>query len=210
MPDREHPNLLPKFLINQLKSDKIASEDIFLVNDGTTATVPPMAMRDADVRMVGARAEGDGLHPLTSHKFSPLPQLRLNFGFRAGSLARPLTGFSYGTLIRVAQGSGRSAPVRLGVLRAPVPAPARRSSRASSDSKRSGWLGVALRFGEQRLEHENDSLRPRRAATVTQVDIARAIRDVRAAGLPVMRVIVRSDSVAVETVQPSEQAAGAS
>lgn len=42
---------------------------------------------------------------------------------------------------------------------------------------------------------------PRRSATVTQADIARAIRAVQAAGLPVMRVIVRADGVAVETVK---------
>ncbi|TXM72710.1 hypothetical protein FV218_12640 [Methylobacterium sp. WL69] len=46
---------------------------------------------------------------------------------------------------------------------------------------------------------------PRRAAVVTQADIARAIRAVQAAGLPVMRVIVRSDGVAVETVRPPDQ-----
>ena len=39
----------------------------------------------------------------------------------------------------------------------------------------------------------------RRAAMVTQADIARAIRAVRDAGLPVVRVVVRSDGVAVET-----------
>jgi hypothetical protein len=46
---------------------------------------------------------------------------------------------------------------------------------------------------------------PRRAATVTQADIARAIRAIQAAGLPVMRVVVRPDGVAVETVQAPEQ-----
>lgn len=40
---------------------------------------------------------------------------------------------------------------------------------------------------------------PRRAATVTQADIARVIRAVRDAGLPVVRVVVRADGVAVET-----------
>lgn len=40
---------------------------------------------------------------------------------------------------------------------------------------------------------------PRRAASVTQADIARAIRAVRAAGLSVRRVVVRADGVAVET-----------
>ncbi|KQP35969.1 hypothetical protein [Methylobacterium sp. Leaf100] len=48
---------------------------------------------------------------------------------------------------------------------------------------------------------------PRRAAVVTQADIARAIRAVQAAGLPVMRVVVRSDGVAVETVLPPDHAA---
>ncbi len=39
---------------------------------------------------------------------------------------------------------------------------------------------------------------PRRAATVTQADIARAIRAAQAAGLPVTRIVVRSDGVSVE------------
>lgn len=47
---------------------------------------------------------------------------------------------------------------------------------------------------------------PRRAATVTQADIARAIRAIQAAGLPVMRVIVRADGVAVETAKTSQDA----
>ena len=46
---------------------------------------------------------------------------------------------------------------------------------------------------------------PRRAAVVTQADIARAIRVVQEAGLPVIRVVVRSDGVAVETVRPPDQ-----
>lgn len=45
---------------------------------------------------------------------------------------------------------------------------------------------------------------PRRAATVTQADIARAIRAIQAAGLPVMRVVVRPDGVAVETIRSEE------
>lgn len=45
----------------------------------------------------------------------------------------------------------------------------------------------------------------RHAATVTQADIARAIRAVQAAGLPVMRVVVKADGVVVETVRPSER-----
>lgn len=40
---------------------------------------------------------------------------------------------------------------------------------------------------------------PRRPATVTQADIVRTIRAVQAAGLPVLRVVVRGDGVAVET-----------
>lgn len=45
----------------------------------------------------------------------------------------------------------------------------------------------------------------RRAATVTQADIARAIRAVQAAGLPVMRVVVKADGVVVETVRQLER-----
>ncbi|MDO9428399.1 MAG: hypothetical protein Q7T93_16405 [Methylobacterium sp.] len=45
---------------------------------------------------------------------------------------------------------------------------------------------------------------PRRAAVVTQADIARAIRAIQAAGLPVMRVVVRADGVAVETVKAAD------
>ncbi|GJE19537.1 hypothetical protein [Methylobacterium marchantiae] len=44
----------------------------------------------------------------------------------------------------------------------------------------------------------------RRAAIVTQADIARAIRAVQAAGLPVMRVVVKADGVVVETVRANE------
>jgi len=39
----------------------------------------------------------------------------------------------------------------------------------------------------------------RRAATVTQADIARVIRAMKAAGLPVVRVIAHPDGVSVET-----------
>lgn len=46
---------------------------------------------------------------------------------------------------------------------------------------------------------------PRRAATVTQADIARAIRAVQAAGLPVLRVVVRSDGVVVETIHQQDR-----
>lgn len=41
---------------------------------------------------------------------------------------------------------------------------------------------------------------PRRAATVTQADIARTIRAMRDSGLAVVRVVVRQDGVALETV----------
>ncbi|TXN76680.1 hypothetical protein [Methylobacterium sp. WL8] len=40
---------------------------------------------------------------------------------------------------------------------------------------------------------------PRRAASVTQADIARVIRAAQAAGLPVLRIVVRADGVAIET-----------
>ncbi|ACL57488.1 hypothetical protein [Methylobacterium nodulans] len=42
---------------------------------------------------------------------------------------------------------------------------------------------------------------PRRPAAVTQADIARAIRAVRDAGLPVTRVVLRPDGIAVETTE---------
>lgn len=48
---------------------------------------------------------------------------------------------------------------------------------------------------------------PRRGALVTQADIARAIRAVRDAGLPVLRVVVRPDGVAVETVKSPDPSA---
>lgn len=44
---------------------------------------------------------------------------------------------------------------------------------------------------------------PRRPATVTQADVARAIRAVIAAGLSVVRVVARADGVAIETAQDS-------
>lgn len=47
---------------------------------------------------------------------------------------------------------------------------------------------------------------PRRAATVTQADIARAIRAIQAAGLPVSRIVVRPDGVIVETIPSKDQA----
>lgn len=50
---------------------------------------------------------------------------------------------------------------------------------------------------------------PRRAATVTQADIARVIRAVQAAGLPVHRIVVRPDGVAVETIPQLEPQSGA-
>lgn len=45
---------------------------------------------------------------------------------------------------------------------------------------------------------------PRRPATITQADVARAIRAVQAAGLPIVRVVVRGDGVAVETSAAGE------
>ena len=42
----------------------------------------------------------------------------------------------------------------------------------------------------------------RRAAVVTQADIARAIRALQATGLPVTRVVVRGHEVLVETTAP--------
>ncbi len=40
---------------------------------------------------------------------------------------------------------------------------------------------------------------PRRSALISQTDLARAIRAVIAAGLPVLRVVARPDSVTMET-----------
>lgn len=49
---------------------------------------------------------------------------------------------------------------------------------------------------------------PRRAAMVTQADVARVIRVMEAAGLSLHRVVVRPDGVAVETIpQPEPQSA---
>lgn len=42
---------------------------------------------------------------------------------------------------------------------------------------------------------------PRRPAAFTQADVSRVIRAVRDSGLPVVRVVVRPDGIAVETVQ---------
>lgn len=48
---------------------------------------------------------------------------------------------------------------------------------------------------------------PRRPAAITQADVARVIRAVQAVGLPVLRVVVRPDGVAVETVErPRDEA----
>jgi len=41
----------------------------------------------------------------------------------------------------------------------------------------------------------------RRTANITQADIARAIRAVQSAGLHVLRVVVRADGIALETVE---------
>ncbi len=50
---------------------------------------------------------------------------------------------------------------------------------------------------------------PRRAALVSQADITRAIRAAKDAGLPVLRIVVRPDGVAVETsADPAPEAAG--
>ena len=47
---------------------------------------------------------------------------------------------------------------------------------------------------------------PRRAASVTQADIARAIRALQAAGLSVHCVVVRQDGIALETLpRPGDQ-----
>lgn len=40
---------------------------------------------------------------------------------------------------------------------------------------------------------------PRRPASITQADVARAIRGVRAAGLYVVRVVATGDGVSIET-----------
>ena len=40
---------------------------------------------------------------------------------------------------------------------------------------------------------------PRRSATITQADVSRAIRAAKAAGLPIVRIVVRADGIAVET-----------
>jgi hypothetical protein len=42
---------------------------------------------------------------------------------------------------------------------------------------------------------------PRRAATVTQADVHRAIRAARQAGLTIYRVVARPDGVSIETVE---------
>lgn len=40
---------------------------------------------------------------------------------------------------------------------------------------------------------------PRRPATVTQADVARAIRAAHAAGLKIVRIVARGDGVSIET-----------
>jgi hypothetical protein len=42
---------------------------------------------------------------------------------------------------------------------------------------------------------------PRRAATVTQADVARTIRAVMAAHLTIVRVVTRPDGVSIETAE---------
>lgn len=44
---------------------------------------------------------------------------------------------------------------------------------------------------------------PRRAASVTQADIARVLRAMKDAGLPVQRVVARADGVVIETGDPA-------
>lgn len=43
-----------------------------------------------------------------------------------------------------------------------------------------------------------------RAVAIKQADISRAIRAVQAAGLPVMRVVVKPEGVVVETAEATE------
>lgn len=43
-----------------------------------------------------------------------------------------------------------------------------------------------------------------RSAIVTQAEVARSIRAARVAGLTVVRVVVRSDGVAIETADATE------
>ena len=50
---------------------------------------------------------------------------------------------------------------------------------------------------------------PRRAASVTQADVARTIRAMLQAGLRVVRVVTRKDGVSVETDAGPEQTADA-
>jgi hypothetical protein len=42
---------------------------------------------------------------------------------------------------------------------------------------------------------------PRRAATITQADVARTIRAVMAAHLTIIRVVTRPDGVSIETAE---------
>lgn len=42
---------------------------------------------------------------------------------------------------------------------------------------------------------------PRRAATVTQADVARAIRAAQAAGLTIRRIVARGDGIVIETAE---------
>jgi hypothetical protein len=45
------------------------------------------------------------------------------------------------------------------------------------------------------------ALMPHRPATVTQADVARTIRAVKATGEKIVRIVVRPDGVAIETVE---------
>ncbi|MCJ2011808.1 hypothetical protein [Methylobacterium sp. J-076] len=58
----------------------------------------------------------------------------------------------------------------------------------------------------QRREGLNEDPMPRTAAKVTQADIARAIRAMRAAGYPDVRVVFKDDAVIVEAAPKGSKA----